>query len=80
MHEHYAAAACCARQLERFRSTESQWSDDEQWMEMLVEISRDRGDDETERMLREWLQSARLHQEAALRLLMEELKLFVMEM
>lgn len=56
-----------ADQLEYLRRAEDEWAHDEQWMETLVKMSRERGDDASEQHLRGQLLSARLYREVRTR-------------
>ncbi|MBU3678362.1 MAG: hypothetical protein FGM32_01980 [Candidatus Kapabacteria bacterium] len=53
--------------LEELRRAEAEWASTEYWIETLVELCRDRGDDAGEQFLRDRLLAARLHREVAVR-------------
>lgn len=62
-HDLLAAYERYADQLEDLRRAEDEWAHDEQWMETLVKVSRECGDNVTEQHLRSRLLSARLYRE-----------------
>lgn len=66
----------CAGHLESLRREETEWICHEQWLEALVCMSRDAGDTEAERHLRQRLLEARLVQEVAARRTLVMLNLF----
>lgn len=70
----------CAGHLESLRRQETEWICHEQWLEALVSISRDVGDTEAERHLRQRLLDARLVQEADARRTLVMLRLFFADM
>lgn len=53
--------------LEELRRAEAEWASTEYWMETLVELCRDRGDDAAEQFLRDRLLAARLVREVVVR-------------
>lgn len=53
--------------LEELRRAEAEWASTEHWIETLVEMCRDRGDDAAEQFLRDRLLAARLLRELAVR-------------
>lgn len=56
-----------ADQLEYLRRAEDEWAHDEHWLETLVEMSREHGDNAAEQHLRSRLLSARLYREVMAR-------------
>jgi hypothetical protein len=66
-HDILAAYERYADQLEHLRHAEDEWAHDEHWLETLVKMSRDCGDNDTEQHLRNRLLSARLHREVMTR-------------
>ena len=70
----------CAGHLEALRRAETDWICHEQWLEALVRISRDVGDAEAERHLRQRLLDARLVREVAARQTLVMLNLFLADM
>ncbi len=66
-HDVLAAYERYADQLEHLRRAEDEWAHDEHWMETLVKMSREHGDNATEQHLRSRLLSARLYREVMAR-------------
>ncbi|MFM8771701.1 MAG: hypothetical protein ACKOE4_06735 [Candidatus Kapaibacterium sp.] len=65
--ETIAAYERYADHLEELRRAEAEWASAEYWIETLVELCRDHGDDAEEQFLRDRLLAARLHREVAMR-------------
>lgn len=65
--ETLAAYERYADHLEELRRAEAEWASTEYWIETMVKLCRDRGDDSAEQFLRDRLLAARLHREVMLR-------------
>lgn len=57
--------------LEELLRAEAEWASAEYWMETLVELCRDRGDNAAEQFLRDRLLAARLAREVVVRRIQE---------
>lgn len=66
-HDELAAYENYADHVENLLRAESEWARDEHWMETLVTLSREAGDNTSEQHFRSRLLSARLYREVMTR-------------